>query len=297
MAPQIVLITGCSTGIGLATATRLALDNDQRYIVIATVMSMSEKAELMTAVGDALDKTVFIKVLDVTDDDNISYVVDNVINSHGRIDVLINNAGVIAVGIPEQITREKIDHLFSVNVIGNMRLTQAVLPHMKERRAGKIVSMSSGLGRLGRPYYDFYCSTKFAIEGFFESLAAGLRPYNIRVCLVEFGRVGTRMDDIVCASVDALLGDDEIDDLDREHLGHIQRSIRISKATDAEKIAKEIQDRCLDQEKPVLRHFLKDEQVRQTMIKDLSDTSGERSIAGNLERIGYSSPDIIMSLH
>ncbi|XP_041484726.1 retinol dehydrogenase 8-like [Lytechinus variegatus] len=149
MAPQIVLITGCSTGIGLATATRLALDNDKRYIVIATVISMSERAELMISVGDALDKTVFIKVLDVTDDENISYVVDNVINTHGRIDVLINNAGVIAVGIPEQIRREKIDNLFSVNVIGNMRLTQAVLPHMKERRAGKIVSMSSGLGRQG----------------------------------------------------------------------------------------------------------------------------------------------------
>eukprot|EP00057_Strongylocentrotus_purpuratus_P022429 XP_011676903.1 PREDICTED: retinol dehydrogenase 8-like [Strongylocentrotus purpuratus] len=289
MAPQIVLITGCSTGIGLAIATRLALDRDQRYIVIATVIAMSEKAELVAAVGDALDKTVFIQALDVTDDENISYVVNNVVNTYGRIDVLINNAGLIVVGIPELIPREKIDQIFSVNAIGTIRVTQAVLPHMKEKKAGKIVAVSSGLGRQGRPYYDFYCATKFAIEGFFESLAAGVRPFNIRICLVEPGRVGTGLDDDVCESVNDLVGDEEIDEMDRRHLTKLQRSFSVSKMSSADEIAEAIQERCLEKEKPVLRHLLKDELVRETMARDLSDLTGERAVAGNLKRIGYSS--------
>ncbi|XP_011676903.2 retinol dehydrogenase 8-like [Strongylocentrotus purpuratus] len=281
MAPHIVLITGCSAGIGLAIASRLALDRDQRYIVIATVISMSEKAELVAAVGDALDKTVFIQALDVTDDENISYVVNNVVNTYGRIDVLINNAGLIVVGIPELIPREKIDQIFSVNAIGTIRVTQAVLPHMKEKKAGKIVAVSSGLGRQGRPYYDFYCATKFAIEGFFESLAAGVRPFNIRVCLVEPGRVGTGLDDDVCESVNDLLGDEEIDEMDRRHLAKLQRSFSVSKMSSADEIAEAIEERCLEQEKPVLRHLLKDELVRETMARDLSDLTGERASLRN----------------
>ncbi|XP_041484186.1 retinol dehydrogenase 8-like [Lytechinus variegatus] len=289
MEPQIVLITGCSSGIGLATATRLAHDNDQRYIVIATVISMSERAELMTAVGDALDKTVFIKVLDVTNDENISSVVDNVINTHGRIDVLINIAGVVFLGIPEQMPREKIDLMFSVNVMGAMRLTQAVLPHMKERRAGKIIAVTSSLARQGRPYYEFYCATKFAIEGFFESLAAGLRLFNIRVCLVEPARVATRMDDHVCACVREILNDDEIDEIDRRHLEHMHRMMKVSKSSSAEKVAEAIVERCLEEEKPALRHLLKDKVGCEEIAKYCSDVTGERSIAGNLKRLGYSS--------
>ena len=88
MAPQIVLMTGCSSGIGLATATRLALDTDQRYIVIATVIEMSEKTDLEAAVEGALDRTVFIEKLDVTKDEDIAAVVDGILKKYGRIDVL-----------------------------------------------------------------------------------------------------------------------------------------------------------------------------------------------------------------
>ena len=88
MSPEIVLMTGCSSGIGLATVKRLVLDQDQRYIVIATIISMAEKSDLEAAVGDALDKTVFIHKLDVTKDEDIAAVVDVTLKKFGRIDVL-----------------------------------------------------------------------------------------------------------------------------------------------------------------------------------------------------------------
>ena len=89
--PQIVLMTGCSSGIGLATAKRLAHDPDQRFVIIATVIAMSEKDDLVAAVGEKLDKTVFIKKLDLTIDQDITDVVDDVIKTHVRVDVLRKN--------------------------------------------------------------------------------------------------------------------------------------------------------------------------------------------------------------
>ena len=89
--PKIIFMTGCVSGIGLATAERLARDPDQRFLVIATVISLDLKGDLVAAVGDALDKTVFIKKMDITKDDDIFSVVDEVMKEHGRIDVFRKN--------------------------------------------------------------------------------------------------------------------------------------------------------------------------------------------------------------
>ncbi|XP_071480765.1 retinol dehydrogenase 8-like [Diadema antillarum] len=146
MAPQVVLVTGCSSGVGLSTARRLAQDPDQRYLVIATVIAMAEKAELVAAVGDAIDKTIFIKEMDITKDEDITRVVADVMKTHGGIDILLNVAGVPGIGLPERVSRATMDKIFNVNTIGTIRLTLAILPHMKQKKTGKIISVSSTAG-------------------------------------------------------------------------------------------------------------------------------------------------------
>ncbi|XP_072177864.1 retinol dehydrogenase 8-like [Diadema setosum] len=191
MSPQIVLLTGGSSGIGLAVAERLAKDSEKRFLVIATVISMSEKGDLVNALGDALDSTAFIKELDVTKDDSIAFVVEGVIAKHGRIDILMNIAGVQVFGVIDQISRDQVDLAFNVNTIGTIRLTQSVLPHMKRRMAGKIISVTSAYGLHGAMYGELYSASKFAVEGFFESFALVARAYNIWPCLIEPAAVQT----------------------------------------------------------------------------------------------------------
>nr|XP_054772143.1 retinol dehydrogenase 8-like [Lytechinus pictus] len=279
MAPQIVLMTGCSTGMGLAMVQRLARDPDHRFIIIATVIAMSEKTDLEAAVKDDIDKTVFIKELDITKDDNITEVVENVINDHGRIDILLNIAGLAIVGIPERLTREQIDKTFNVNVIGTIRLTQAVLPHMKEKQSGKIITISSIVGRLGVPYNELYSSSKFAVEGFFEGLAAGLRAFNIRVCLIEPRQVQTELLDGLTAGLKASAEDESAFDIDRRQLRKMLGRMEAgAPPLTREDIVDAVITRCIDVEKPVFRHFLGG-RLAEILPNTLGDLTGESTLA------------------
>ncbi|XP_030839376.1 retinol dehydrogenase 8-like [Strongylocentrotus purpuratus] len=277
MAPQIVLMTGCSAGIGLAMVQRLARDPDQRFIIIATVISMSEKNDLEDAVKDDIDSKVFIKELDITNDRNIAEVVADVINSHGRIDVLFNITGMSFVGIPERVPREQIDRIFSVNVTGTIRLTQAVLAHMKKRRSGKFITFSSLAGRIGFPYSEFYCASKFAIEGLFESLAAGLRSFNIRVCLIEPKEVNTGLWDGMKQDMELLANDETTSDVDRRQLRITLARSREGAALTVNDVVDSVMTNCLDVDKPVLRHLIAGE-TNDLIQKTALDLTGEAGI-------------------
>lgn len=174
----VALITGASSGIGLATARALRRDGFR-------VFGTSRKPAANTSDG------VTMLVCDVTDESSVQAVVDDVLSRAGRIDLLVNNAGIGLLGAAEESSAAQAKALFDVNVFGVVRMTNAVLPVMRRQRAGRIVNLSSVLGLIPAPYSALYSSTKHAIEGYSESLDHEVRTQGIRVVLVEPGATRT----------------------------------------------------------------------------------------------------------
>jgi short-subunit dehydrogenase len=123
--------------------------------------------------------------LDVSDDASVAAVVQRVIDRFGRIDVLVNNAGVGSAGAAEESSLTQAQRLFDINVFGVMRMTKAVLPHMRTQGGGRIINLSSVLGFLPAPYGAVYAATKHAVEGYSESIDHEVREHGVRVLLVE----------------------------------------------------------------------------------------------------------------
>jgi NAD(P)-dependent dehydrogenase (short-subunit alcohol dehydrogenase family) len=175
-----ILITGASTGFGKSAAQLFAA---QGWNVIATMRTPSAGAELA-----ALDN-VLVTRLDVQDRDSIQQAIAAGIARFGAIDVLVNNAGFGLFGIFETTSREKIQEQFDVNVFGVMDVTRAILPHFRQKKAGVIINVSSGAGVFGLPMISLYNASKFALEGFSESLSYELMSQGIVVKIVEPGGV------------------------------------------------------------------------------------------------------------
>ncbi|KAG7316174.1 hypothetical protein KOW79_021040 [Hemibagrus wyckioides] len=186
---KVVLITGCSSGIGLWIAVLLAKDEQQRYYVIATMRNLQKKERLLEAVGEAYGKTLSLLTLDVCSDQSVSECIKSIKDRH--IDILINNAGVGLVSPVECVSMEEVRSVFETNVFGVIRMIKAVVPDMKKRRAGHIIVISSTMGLQGVVFNDVYAASKFAVEGFCESLAVQLLKFNIRVSMIEPGPVHT----------------------------------------------------------------------------------------------------------
>lgn len=170
--PRVALVTGASTGIGHATAKAL---QDAGFRVFGTSRrSVPERSDGVTML-----------TCDVTDDASVAKLVEDVLAEAGRIDLLVNNAGVGLLGGAEESSTAQAQALFDVNVFGVLRVTNAVLPTMRRQGTGRIVNLSSVLGLIPAPFSALYASTKHAIEGYSESLDHELRCFGIRVVLVE----------------------------------------------------------------------------------------------------------------
>lgn len=178
--PKTVLITGCSTGFGEITARLFAA---RGWNVVATMRTPSQGATLAELPG------VLVTRLDVQDLASIEAAIAEAIARFGRIDVLVNNAGFGLFGVFEAASREKVLEQFEVNVFGLMDVTRAILPHMRANRSGAIVNVSSGAGVFGLPMISLYTASKFAMEGFSESLSYELASLGIAVKIVEPGGV------------------------------------------------------------------------------------------------------------
>ncbi|KAM4880198.1 retinol dehydrogenase 8 [Sylvia borin] len=172
-----VLVTGCSSGIGLAVAVLLARDPRRRYLVLATMRDLSRRGALEAAAGATLGDTLKILRLDVTSDASVAECLGEV--PGGRVDVVVNNAGVGLVGPLESASGPQVQRVFDTNVFGVLRLARALLPQMKKRRSGHIVVVSSVMGLQGVVFNDVYSASKFAVEGLCESLAVQLLQFNV----------------------------------------------------------------------------------------------------------------------
>ncbi len=179
-----VFLTGATTGIGLATA-RLLLATDHRLVLTARESSMDRLAEL----GIRENERVRLRPLDVTRDEERRAIVADTIDAWGGVDVLINNAGLSYRAVVEHVNREERLAQMGVNFRAPMQLIQQVLPGMRERREGRIITISSVGGMMAMPTMAVYSASKWALEGAHESLWYEVRPWNVRVTLVQPGFV------------------------------------------------------------------------------------------------------------
>ena len=186
---QTVLITGATDGLGRAMAVFLAANG---YRIFAGGRSAEKRASLERL---AEERKLLIETLDmdVSDDASVSRGVGRVLDRAGQIDVLINNAGVAYVAVLEEIRLDDLRRQYETNVLGVLRVTQAVLPAMRERRRGRILNISSIAGRIALPLMGPYASSKHALEGLSDSLRLELAPFGVRVVLIEPGFIPTNM--------------------------------------------------------------------------------------------------------
>ncbi len=179
---KIAIVTGASSGIGQATAELLA---QAGYTVYGT----SRKG---TSAGQ---RSFEMLALDVTSDESVEALIAEVMRRHGRIDLLVNNAGFgVAPAAAQESSIEQAQAIFDTNFFGLVRMTRAVVPHMRRQRAGRILNISSVLGFVAIPYAALYCATKHAVEGYSESVDQELRTQGVRVSLIEPAYVKTPFD-------------------------------------------------------------------------------------------------------
>lgn len=183
----VALITGCSSGFGLLSALHFARAGET---VVAGVRDLSG-AEALLAARAAEELDIELVALDVTDATSVQTAVARALELHGRIDVLVNNAGQGLSGAVEESTDADVRALFETNLFGPLRLLRAVLPGMRAQRFGVVVQVSSIAGRVSAPFAGVYSATKFALEAVSESLHYEVTPFGIRVAIIEPGTFAT----------------------------------------------------------------------------------------------------------
>jgi NAD(P)-dependent dehydrogenase (short-subunit alcohol dehydrogenase family) len=237
---KVVVVTGVSSGIGRATAEKFSKRGCQ---VFGTVRN--------TAKAQAIPGVALIE-MDIRDEASVQKGIQAIIAQATRIDVLVNSAGVTLIGSTEETSIDEAQSLLDTNVLGVLRTTRAVLPHMRKQGSGRIVNISSVLGFLPAPYMSLYSASKHAVEGLSETLDHEVRQFGIRVALVEPSFTRTNLD------LNAPQTASKIPDYSRE-FGVVSQAIQknVQKAPEPDGVANTIVDAALGTWK--MRHTPKGE--------------------------------------
>jgi NAD(P)-dependent dehydrogenase (short-subunit alcohol dehydrogenase family) len=260
-ASQVVLITGASKGIGFATAKLLS---ESGYTVYAGARSKPAECP----------KNIHFISLDVTDEQSVNTAVKSILDKEGKIDVLINNAGIIYFGSLENVTVKEAQEMFDVNFFGVVRMTQAVLPSMRAQKSGRIIQISSRSGFRPLPQITMYAASKYALEGMSEAMAALLKPWNIHVSCVEPGPVETGMSGLSPYGTHLAPSDDPY--------AKIFSTTKNSGSQKPEEIAQLVK-KIIETDHPVLRYQTTDA-IEVQAAKRLVDPTGELNVQ-ELEKV------------
>lgn len=182
-AAPVTVVTGANSGIGRATAVHLA---EHGHTVYGTVRSTARAGNLLDA-AEARGVGVELVELDIANDRSVRHGFDQVFERAGRVDHLVNNAGVGGNGVVEETTSERLLEVVNIDTVGAIRCAQAVLPQMRERGSGTIVNVTSVAGRFGAIAQAPYVAAKWALEGLSEQLALEVAPFGVRVAIIEPG--------------------------------------------------------------------------------------------------------------
>ncbi|WP_366519300.1 SDR family oxidoreductase [uncultured Caulobacter sp.] len=189
IAGKIIVITGASSGLGEAAARHLAAQG-------ATVVLGARRADRIEALATALTEAGLKAkaiVTDVVDRDQVKNLVDTAVAEFGRVDVMLNNAGLMPLAPLERLKIDEWDQMIDVNIKGVLYGVAAALPHMKAQKSGHIINVSSVYGHVVDPGATVYCATKFAVRALSEGLRKEVKPYNIRTTIVSPGAVSTEL--------------------------------------------------------------------------------------------------------
>lgn len=220
---ETVLITGASSGLGLAIAQRLIAREDLRLVLTARETSLGRFKEL------GLEETdrVHLRPLHVNTDNERRQVVDEIESCWGGVDVLINNAGVAYRAVMEHLKSAEIERQMEINFAAPLQLIRLVLPGMREKRKGQIINVSSVGGIMAMPTMTPYSASKWALEGVSEALWYEMKPWNIRVSVVQPGFIRSGSFENTRLTEASLSAFDNVDDPYHEHYFHMDRLIRL----------------------------------------------------------------------
>ena len=198
---QVALITGCSSGIGYETSILLAQNGFRTYATMRNI----DKGDKLKEIAEKENLDLKIIKLDVTDDYSIQNAIKEIVQETNRIDVLVNNAGNNIAGAVEDLSIEEFKEQFETNFFGLIRVTKVVLPIMRKQNNGIIVNLSSIAGKMAIPLNSPYVSSKFAVEGFSESIRYELEDFGIKVILIEPGVIKSNFYENIKMSKNSLM--------------------------------------------------------------------------------------------